>query len=258
MPKTDKGAEGYLKLLFWNAVVNTDSGPGPDVYDNFGTGGTALLKSTTPGFLCLSLHTAAPTGSSQSSNEISYTGYNPGSVRLSVARAAAQWTYSTPSDGGGQVVNAVAQTFGKMTGGTGGIARFWGIGTDVTGAGTLLYYGPLALEIAKPYTVTDLPSDATLTNNDIICNQSYAAGDQVCFIDVPGAAVPAGLTADTYYFVIAAGLNTEKFRVSTTAGGSAVDITGEGSGYVAKVLEKSVALNDEPKIDIGAMVILER
>lgn len=257
MPKSNKNARAFLDLILLNSVVAGDTpASGADVYNDFGSG-TTIGKSGTPGALYFSLHTASPgaTGT-QTTNEIAYTGY----ARIAMNRGAASiWTMSTPADGfGAQAVNFAPVTFGKMTGGAGGIARFWGLGLELTGGDDLLWYGPLALETAKPFAVIDLPSDATLANNDILCTNTYSAGDQVCFIDVPGSAIPAGLTEDTYYFVIATGLTADKFRVSTTAGGSAVDITGEGAGYVCKVLEKNVTLNDEPKIDAGAAVIIER
>lgn len=258
MPKSNLNARAYLDLLLANSVISTDTpASGADVYNAFGASGTTLGKSATPGSLHVSLHTASPgaTGN-QSTSEISYTGY----VRIALARGTAGvWTFSTPADGfGAQAKNTAAVTFGKMTAGTGGVAKFWGLGDDLSGAGQLHWYGPLAFETARPFAVIDLPTDATLVNNDILCTNTYAANDQVCFIDVPGSAIPAGLTEDTYYFVISAGLTPDKFRVSTTQGGSAVDITGEGAGYVAKVLEKNITVNDEPKIDAQAMVILER
>ena len=258
MPKSNANARAYLDLILVNSVISTDTpASGADTYDHFGSTGTTLGKSSTAGNLYFSLHTASPgaTGN-QSTGEIAYTGY----ARIAMARGTASiWTFSTPADGfGSQARNTAAVSFQKMTGGAGGIARFWGLGLDLTGAGDLLWYGPLALETAKPFAVIDLPTDATLANNDILCTNTYAANDQVCFIDVPGSAIPAGLTEDTYYYVISTGLTADKFRVSTTQGGSAVDITGEGAGYVAKVLEKNITLNDEPKIEALAAIILER
>ena len=252
MPKTNNFARAMLEAFLANSVATTDTpAAAANVVD------TLILKHGTPGTLYVSLHTASPglTGS-QNTNEIAYTGY----ARIALTRGAASiWDFAVDAEGA-TAQNDDAVTFGKMTAGAGGIARFWGIGTASSGAGVLLWWGPLALETAKPFTVTDLPTDASSANNDIICNQSYAAGDQVIFLDVPGAALPAATPAlaDTYFYVIAAGLNTEKFRVSTTSGGSSIDITGEGSGYVAKVLEKNITLNDEPKIDANAMTILER
>lgn len=53
-------------------------------------------------------------------------------------------------------------------------------------------------------------------------------GDKVYFTTT--GALPTGLTANTIYYVIAAGLTANAFEVSTTSGGSAVNTTGTQSG----------------------------
>lgn len=260
MPKTDKGAEAHLKLLFWNSVVAGDSPAGPDVYDHFGSSGTQLRTSTTPGNLYISLHTSSPGyAGNPTTNEISYTGY----ARLSTTRnnnGTTGWLYSTT--GGPNMSNAGDLTFGQMTAGTGGTARFWGLGLDASSgaaAENLLYFGALALATPKPFTVPDLTTDATLANNDIVAPaHGLASTDQVQFVAAGGASIPAGLVEGTWYYVIATGLGTDTFRVSTTLGGSAVDITGKGAGYYAKALEKLVGVNDEPTIKAGKLVVYER
>lgn len=254
MPKSDKHAEAWLKYLFWNSIAAGDTPAGPDVLDHFGSAGTTMRISTTAGTLHASLHTASPgyTGT-QSTNEISYTTYG----RISLARSNSAWSYSTT--GGPNMSNVSDLTFGAMASGTGGTARFWGLGLDASGGGDLIYFGALGLEVQKPFAVVDLTTDATLANNDIVCpGHGYAADDQVQFIDAGGGAIPAGLTEGTWYWVISAGLATDKFRVSTSQGGGAVDITAVGSGYVQKALQKTVGVGDEPVIKAGKMVIYER
>lgn len=54
------------------------------------------------------------------------------------------------------------------------------------------------------------------------------AGEQVYFTTT--GALPTGLTANTIYFVIATGLTTNAFEVSTTRGGAAVNTSGSQSG----------------------------
>jgi hypothetical protein len=61
-----------------------------------------------------------------------------------------------------------------------------------------------------------------------------SAGNSVVFWPTIGAVLPTGLSEDTEYFVIAAGLTADVFEVSTTLGGSAVDITAIGDGDVQK------------------------
>ena len=61
------------------------------------------------------------------------------------------------------------------------------------------------------------------------------AGDEDNYRVLRGTS-PTGLTAGTLYFVIATGLTTDAFRVSTTQGGAALDITGNGSAIWRKVV----------------------
>lgn len=245
MPKSTVNGTGFLDLLFTNVVSTA-----------YGAVGSGLQAAVTPGSFYISLHTAAPgVGGSQTTSEISYTGY----ARIAVARSTAGWTTSSGSFGP-QVTNDNALTFGLMTGGTGGDARFWGVGTASTGTGQLLYYGALALEVAKPIVVADL-TEVTLANNNIVCpGHGFTAGDQVTFTTVAGDALPTGISADTWYWVLnaSAGADADMFRVEASLGGGAVDITAAGSGYVAKALQKNIALNDEPKIAAGGIVIVER
>jgi hypothetical protein len=78
-------------------------------------------------------------------------------------------------------------------------------------------------------------ADATA---DDVQSQTHglAANDRVVFEVIEQLTVPAGLTAGTLYYVIATGLTTDAFRVSTTQGGAAVNITGNGSAIWRKVV----------------------
>ena len=71
-----------------------------------------------------------------------------------------------------------------------------------------------------------------------VCH-GLSADDKVVFTSSAGASVPCGLTHNTVYYVIAAGLTADAFQVSATQGGSAVTFTGESTGtfYVAEPLD---------------------
>lgn len=60
------------------------------------------------------------------------------------------------------------------------------------------------------------------------------ADDKVIFTG--GTAVPCGLTLNTVYYVIAAGLTADAFQVSASIGGSSITVTGTATGtfYVAE------------------------
>ena len=95
--------------------------------------------------LYLSLHSSDPTASgNQTSNEVSYTGY----ARVSVARSASGWTIS-----GNQATLASAVSFPACTGGS-ATGAYLGIGTASSGAGNLLYAGPISPSIAISNGVT--------------------------------------------------------------------------------------------------------
>lgn len=57
-------------------------------------------------------------------------------------------------------------------------------------------------------------------------NHGLVAGSPVVFTAGDGGALPTGLSAGTVYYVIAAGLTTDTFSVSATAGGSGIETTG--------------------------------
>ena len=111
-----------LKHLFQNlAIANLGDASG-------------VQPSATAGSVYVSLHTADPgAAGSQTTNEIAYTSY----ARVAVARGVGTWTHST-----NQVVNASAITF-PTCGASGGTATYFGVGTDSSGAGTLMYSGAL-------------------------------------------------------------------------------------------------------------------
>jgi hypothetical protein len=88
--------------------------------------------------LTVALHTSDPgEGGTQSTNEISYTGY----ARVSVARTSGGWTVTDNS-----VSPAAAITFGEMTAGAGGTVTHFSVGTGVSNF--LLFSGTVTPNIA--------------------------------------------------------------------------------------------------------------
>jgi hypothetical protein len=63
------------------------------------------------------------------------------------------------------------------------------------------------------------------------------ADDKVVFTG--GTEIPCGLALNTVYYVIATGLTSTEFKVSSTSGGSSIAVTGTATGtfYVAKPLD---------------------
>jgi len=106
---------------------------------------TGLRGATTAGVFYVSLHTADPgeTGT-QTTSEAAYTSY----ARVSVARTAGGWTIA-----GNAVSNAAAINFPAATGGSATVTHF-GIGTDVSGTGNLLFKGALTASLAVSNGIT--------------------------------------------------------------------------------------------------------
>lgn len=135
MSKSNSFENSLLLHIFQNAAIA-----------NIGDA-TGVRGSTTAGSLYVSIHTADPgEAGSQTTSEISYTGY----ARVAVARTSGGWTVT-----GNAATNAAAVTWPISTGGTGGTSTHFGIGTDASGAGTLLYSGtftgPVIASGVTPY-----------------------------------------------------------------------------------------------------------
>lgn len=118
---------------------------------------TGLRGSTTAGSLFVSLHTADPgEAGTQTTSEATYTGY----LRVAVARSGAGWVVTANS-----VSPAAAINFPACTAGTNTITHF-GVGTDTSGAGKLLYKGTVTPNIAVSSGVTPQLTTATAVTED--------------------------------------------------------------------------------------------
>lgn len=95
--------------------------------------------------LFVALHTADPgEGGSQTTSEATYTSY----ARATVARTGGGWTVS-----GGAVENAAIVAWPAATGGSDTITH-WSVGTDLTGAGKILYSGAVSPNLAVSNGIT--------------------------------------------------------------------------------------------------------
>jgi hypothetical protein len=124
MAKSTSTCNNLLKLIF-NAVA---------------WAGIADNAATSPQTnLYLSLHTADPgIGNSQQTNEAAYTNY----ARVPVVRTTSGFTVATNT-----AVNAALVQFAQC-GASGATLTHVAIGTAPTGAGTVLYAGPLNSSLA--------------------------------------------------------------------------------------------------------------
>lgn len=177
----------------------------------------ALLDSAVAGGLTttpfLSAHTGFPPSGG---NEL--TGGSPAYARKSFTFSAAAARAKSMS---------AAQTFDVPAASTVRcIAEY-----DASTAGTLKAWSPAGASARRAIAVTaaDLAGDTIQSPA-----HGLVAGNSVLFWATIGAGLPTGLSEDTEYFVIAAGLTADVFEVSATLGGSAVNITAIGDGDVQK------------------------
>jgi len=107
--------------------------------------------------LYVALHTADPgEAGAQTATECTYAGY----ARAPVPRTAGAWTVT-----GSQVVPAANIDFPAATGGS-ETATHFSIGTAATGAGKVLYKGPITPTIAIATGVTPRLTTGTNVNED--------------------------------------------------------------------------------------------
>jgi hypothetical protein len=141
MSKGDTFENDFLKLVF-NATAIAN------IADNTGTSPAANIT--------VALHTSDPgEGGTQSTNEISYTGY----ARVSVARTTGGWTVTANS------VSPVATiSFGQMTAGAGGTVTHFSVGTGTSNK--LLYSGTVSPPIVVSNGVTPQLSTASAITED--------------------------------------------------------------------------------------------
>jgi hypothetical protein len=145
MSLTNAAETALLQLLFNNTN-----------WANIGDA-TGLRGSTSAGNFHLSLHTSDPgEAGNQTTNEIAYTSY----ARVAVVRSASGWTIT------GNSASPVANVdFPTKTGGAGGTATYFGLGTDASGTGNLILKGTITpnIVVTADGTTPRLTTATTLT-----------------------------------------------------------------------------------------------
>jgi hypothetical protein len=200
--------ENSLALLLFN---NTNIA-------NFGDA-TGIRGSTAAGSFYYALHTADPgEAGSAVTSEAAYTNY----ARVAVARSGSGFSVS------GSATTPVANVdFPQSGAGSNEVETHFSIVNTASGAGIILASGIIGSG-PKPFT-----ADAA---SDLITSPAhgFATDDRIVFEAIEGLSLPTGITQGTRYFVLATGLTTDAFKISTTSGGSAVDVTVSGGGLLYK------------------------
>jgi hypothetical protein len=229
MSKTNTWETGLLNLLFANI---TFAGVGD-------AGG--LLQSVADGSLYLSLHTASPgEAGDQTTNACAYTPY----ARFAVGRLAG-FTIA-----GNQVTLAAIASFPTRTdAGAAEVATFFGIGTDLAGAGQLLYFGAL-VGTNLAYECTAIASADTI----YAPGTTYSVNDAVVFFTGAESTLPGNITEGMVAYIrTAPGSGT--YTLSATLGGGLLDLTSDGAAIVQRLSTITIAQNTTPQLTTGTKVI---
>jgi hypothetical protein len=195
----------------------------------FNTNGRhAMLNGLTGAINRVSLHSADP--GTTGANEISGGTY---------ARQAVTW--DTPS--GGTVSNSGVITFDVPAGAS---VRFVGFWDDQA---TPVFYGWSLLNGSTTgFGTVDSTGDTITSYGHGLVND-----DQVVVVPVNNESLPSGLTAGTSYYVVNAAADT--FKLSTTQGGSPVDITSTGELFFQKYVPESFGASGQVNFQAGDLVI---
>jgi hypothetical protein len=146
MSKSNTFENEFLRLVFLNAPITL-------LGDASG-----LLGSAAAGQLFVGLATADPgEGATQLTNEATYTGYG----RVPVVRGPAGWSVT------GNVASPAADiSFPQWAGGSAAPLTHFTIGCSATGAGKLLFKGPLNNTITPGAgAVPQVTTDTTITED---------------------------------------------------------------------------------------------
>ena len=152
---------------------------------------------------------------------------------------------NTSPAGGRQKANDALLTFPQNTGANQDVIAF-GTHTAAT-AGTLRLID---------FLDADPPIIGTADTADLITSYVHGleADQRVFVLASPGAVIPTGLAENTAYFVLATGLTADAFKLSTTSGGAAVDITAGGAAMFIPYKVRTIAGGSTPEYAIGALV----
>lgn len=196
----------------------------------------ALDESAQIGFV--GVHTLVDPGTGTNAAAGEATGGSPAYARQAVVWGAAATRQKTNT--GSLTFDVPAGTFAYFT--------YWTAGTGNTG--NYRGYAPFGGAVKGFAEV-----NAAGVTGDIIYSSAHGLvnGDRVMAFNVFAESLPAGLTEGTIYYVV--GATTDSFQVSTTSGGSAVDITGIGELFFQKVIPEVFGAQGQITVAIGALVL---
>lgn len=226
MSKSNTFENDFMKLVFQNTAI-------ADIGDAAG-----LRATTTAGSLYWSLHTADPGEAGTAvTSECAYLNY----LRVAAARSSGGFTVTN------SVVNPAANVdFAQAGAAASETATHFGIVNTSSGAGKLLYSG----------IIGSGPKVFTADTADLFTSAAHglSTDDRVVFEAIEGLSLPTGVTQGTRYFVLASGLTSDVFKVSTTSGGSALDVTVAGGGLFYRSAAIVITENVTPRLTTATAI----
>lgn len=202
----------------------------------------ALDESATNGIKYVGVHTLVDPGTGTTANAGEVSGGSPAYARVAVTLGAA--ASGQKSNTGALAIDVPAGTYGFLT--------LWNAGTGNAAGnyqGHIPFGGASAL---KGFFSTD-----TALANDQLFSVAHGMtdGDRVTLYNVFSETLPTGVTEGTIYYVVNSTTNT--FKVATTAGGTAVDITalGGGEGYWQRIIPETFNAQGQITVPAGTLVL---
>lgn len=98
---------------------------------------------------------------------------------------------------------------------------------------------------------------ATVSTADLFTSVGHGltTDDRVFFATIFGETIPTGISTTTLYYVLASGLTADAFKVSTTSGGTALDVTAAGECEFFKTVPNTFASAGNLTVAAGSATI---
>lgn len=203
----------------------------------------ALDESIATGIKFVGIHqSSGDPGTGTTATGTEATGGSPAYARL-----AATWGAAAS----GQKTNTSTFAF-DVPAGTYAYFSLWNASSGNTGTQYLGYIPFGGTTPLKGFFSTD-----TNLANDTLFSIAHGMsnGDRVALYNVFSESLPTGITEGTLYFVVGAATNT--FQISTSSGGSALDITalGGGEGFWQRVVPEVFASQGQITVAASALIL---
>lgn len=120
---------------------------------------------------------------------------------------------------------------------------------DASTAGNL--YDKYYLTSGSYFTFSGLASSDIFTAP----GHDFVADDIVVVLDLSGSALPTGVTQGTKYYII--NVSGDTFQLSTSQGGSAVNITTNGAGRIVQIVPQTIGAGAVASFPVGTLTFNE-